>query len=226
MSAELARPDVTHPMRPPPRPTLPPRNNHRWRRRSVAVAIAMVLAALAATATVVGRSNPRPTGPFGSHPSAVSRGSAALTRSAARRASAAGRATAAAIGPSADVVAAALARLDSWREQAFAQRRPELLSTVYTPGPLLAQDSALLTRITPPGCGLQGVHTTYSDVASAVSISAGSLVVTVVARLTPSTLMCHARAAARAPGAGPARLRIELVRVGADYRIAREDLLP
>jgi hypothetical protein len=171
------------------------------------LAIAVVLAVLAVGAAVVTRSHRQSTTPSDIGPSAVAGVPAAAPQ------------------PPRAAIAAALARLDSVRERAFAQRRPNLLAAVYPPGALLAQDTALVTRMAPSGCGLQGMRTTYSDVKPVVSTKAGSLTVTVRALLAPSTLVCHSRLAGRVAGAGPATLRIELVRKGADYLIARQDLL-
>jgi serine/threonine protein kinase len=205
---QLPGPDITHPLRPPPRPTLPSRRMRAARRRRhlVPLGIAVVLA-VAVGAAVVTRSHWRSTTPSDIRPPAVSSVSAAAPQ------------------PPPAAIASALARLDSVRERAFAERRPNLLAAVYPPGPLLAQDTALVTRMARSGCGLRGMHTTYSDVKPAVSTKAGSLTVTARALLAPSTLVCHSRLAGRAAGAGPATLRIGLVRKGADYLIARQDLL-
>ncbi|HEY7045690.1 MAG TPA: protein kinase, partial [Jatrophihabitantaceae bacterium] len=117
-----------------------------------------------------------------------------------------------------------LRQLDQVREQAFARREASMLAEVYVAGPLLAQDTALLRRVVPPGCGLVGVHTSYSAVQA--SASAGDrLVLNATASLAPSTLSCPGAAAASGAGEGPTRLRIELVRQADGYRIASQQPL-
>ncbi|MFN2561863.1 MAG: serine/threonine-protein kinase [Jatrophihabitans sp.] len=111
-----------------------------------------------------------------------------------------------------------LAALDAIRARAFAQRDAGLLKQVYAPGPLLAADSALLSRIVPAGCGLAGARTTYSGL-RAVPTNRGA-VVTVNARLASSRLMCAGRLRGTAAGAGPAVLRLELVGTADGVRIA------
>lgn len=116
--------------------------------------------------------------------------------------------------------ASRLAALDAERAKAFALRDARLLRQVYVPGPLLAADSNLLLRIVPAGCGLAGARTTYSGL-RATSKGRGA-VVTVTARLAPSRLVCSGRLRATAAGAGPARLRLELVRTADGVRIAAQ----
>jgi hypothetical protein len=130
------------------------------------------------------------------------------------------RATSSRAPDPAEVWASRLARLDALRTRAFAQRKPELLRQMYVPGPLLTADAALLTRIVPPGCGLTGVRTTYS--ALRVAPRGPGAVITATARLTPSRLLCAGRSHGTAAGAGPARLRVELVRTAAGLRIAAQ----
>jgi hypothetical protein len=116
--------------------------------------------------------------------------------------------------------ASRLAALDQVRARAFAQRDARLLRQVYVPGPLLAADSALLSRIVPVGCGLAGARTAYSGL-RAVPRDGGALV-TVTARLAPSRLICSGRLRGTAAGAGPARLRLELVPTADGVRIAAQ----
>ncbi|MDT4891839.1 MAG: eukaryotic-like serine/threonine-protein kinase [Pseudonocardiales bacterium] len=105
--------------------------------------------------------------------------------------------------------AGVLADLDALRERAFATRSEVLLTGVYPSGALLTQDTTLLEKLVPTGCGLQGVKTTYSDVTVA-SRSPESVVVAATATLAQSVLVCDGAATARAPGAGPSPLHITL----------------
>ncbi len=118
--------------------------------------------------------------------------------------------------------AAALAGLDRLRARAFATRDPSLLRRVYRPGPLLTADTALLARLVPTGCGLAGARTRYTSVR--VAAKRGRVTVLATATLPPSQLVCGGRVRATAPGAGPSRLRIDLVRTGDGVRIAGETL--
>lgn len=113
--------------------------------------------------------------------------------------------------------AVALARLDESRAAAFAHRDPGLLRRVYGAGPLLAADVALLRRLVPPGCGLDGVRTRYRDVRA--EPAGRPIELRVTATLAPSTLRCGGRARGRAPGLGPVVLRLQLVRTRAGPRI-------
>jgi hypothetical protein len=119
--------------------------------------------------------------------------------------------------------AAALERLDRLRARAFATRTPALLGRVYVHGPLLTADSALLARIVPAGCGLAGVRTRFAHL-RVIDRGARALVIA-VATLPPSRLVCRWRSRTNAPGAGPSRLRIELIRTGDGVRIGSECLL-
>jgi eukaryotic-like serine/threonine-protein kinase len=124
----------------------------------------------------------------------------------------------------AERAAGLLRDLDGIREQAFARRDASMLARVYVDGPLLAQDTALLQRVVPTGCGLVGVHTSYTAV-QASGPDGGRLVLNATASLAPSTLRCPGAAAASAAGEGPTRLRIELVRRAGSYRIASQQRL-
>src|SRR6059058_807474 len=64
--------------------------------------------------------------------------------------------TAASPAPARVDPAAILAGLDHTRSEAYAQRRPELLTGVYRSPSLLAQDTAQLTRTVPTGCRITG----------------------------------------------------------------------
>jgi hypothetical protein len=124
-------------------------------------------------------------------------------------------------GPSVLTAASALTeltRLADLREQAFAHDAATLLSQVYPAGPLLTQDAALLHRVVPPGCGLVGVHTSYSSV-RVTSATPGHAVVLARATLAPSQLVCTDRSPAAASGQGPTALRIELAATGGTYRV-------
>jgi hypothetical protein len=114
-----------------------------------------------------------------------------------------------------------LAALDVLRQQAFAARQPELLARVYPAGPLLQQDTALLVRAVKPGCGLRGVHTTYSAVRVADSAPAHPVIVA-SAQLAPSQLVCAGRSSGTVAGQGPTTLRIGLIVAGDGYRIASQ----
>jgi hypothetical protein len=114
----------------------------------------------------------------------------------------------------------ALATLDEQRARAFAVRDPALLRRVYSAGPLLAADTALLRRIVPAGCGLTGARTRYDGVR--VSAHGDQLTLTATATLAPSRLICHGTQRGVAAGAGPTRLRLQLIRTSDGYRIAAE----
>jgi serine/threonine protein kinase len=112
-----------------------------------------------------------------------------------------------------------LRRLDDLREQAFARRDVGLLARVYVPGRLLDEDGALLRRLVPVGCGLVGAHSEFRNVQASVP-AAGRWSVRATARLAPSTLRCNGVVNGHAAGAGPTGLRIELTLVRGQYRIA------
>jgi hypothetical protein len=119
---------------------------------------------------------------------------------------------------------AVLIRLDGLRERAFAERAAGLLRQVYEPGPLLTQDTQLLTRLVRPGCRLTGVRTSYSGIGIEASTRLHPVIVT-TATLAPSELSCAAGQSGGALGAGPTRLRIELAASGGSYRVARQQTL-
>jgi hypothetical protein len=127
----------------------------------------------------------------------------------------------------AERLAAVLGALDSVREQAFAERRPELLTQVYASPALLAADTAQLASTVPAGCGLIGVRTGYRspELAAPVgSAPAGSVAVTVTATLSPATLSCAGVVRSRTRPTGPTPLRLLLVDSGAGWRIASQRL--
>jgi hypothetical protein len=113
-----------------------------------------------------------------------------------------------------------LAALDALRQQAFAERRPELLERVYSTVSLREQDAELIGRLVPAGCGLMGVHTIYRNV-RAESVSADGAELTASAVLTPSTLRCGTATTASAPGLTSTPMRISLARTGQGYLIAQ-----
>jgi hypothetical protein len=116
-----------------------------------------------------------------------------------------------------------LNRLDGLRARAFATRDAALLNRVYVPGPLRRADAVLLGRLVPPGCGLADVRTRYTGL-HATAEGHGAVIVA-VARLPASHLACDGRPRAAAPGTGPTRLRIALVRTPEGLRIGREEVL-
>ncbi len=226
---------LTHSVRAALRPSLPTaRRGLRARFPARAVRLAAITAALLAACVVAGLVwSGRHGGAAAEAPQPPAPSSPASTASPAPSAPSAGRATrSAAIRPSAGApndtadgeaahAAQVLIALDHQRELAFAQRRVELLGQVYLPGPLLAQDSALLARVVPTGCQLVGVRTTYSAV-RATRETGGRIAVTATAVLAPSTLTCGGTRSASAAGAGPTALRIELAPLGDGYRIASQ----
>jgi len=194
--APLSNPaQLTHGVRAALHPPVPPRRGHRRRWPIVAVAGA----SLAGVAVVAGLRS------LGHHTTAHQPTPAPVTSPAPSRE---------------DRALAVLRRLDLIRERAFARRRASLLRQVYVPGPLLTEDSALLLRVVPAGCGLIGVRTTYS--ALQVTPAGGHLVLVATATLAPSTLSCHSAVAGRGAGEAPTRLRIELVPAADGYRIASQ----
>jgi hypothetical protein len=112
-----------------------------------------------------------------------------------------------------------LDRLDALRARAFAERRPALLGRVYGQGPLLAEDTASLTRLVPSGCELHGARTRYTR--PHIVAQAGAAVIAASATMAPSTLSCPGRARQIAPGAH-ARLRIVLRDTAQGVRIVGE----
>ena len=63
---------------------------------------------------------------------------------------------------------------------------------VYTAGPLLGADTAMLTRLVPVGCMLLGARTGYDRV-QVVQSGVARVVVTAVVAVAASTLSCPGR---------------------------------
>jgi hypothetical protein len=118
-------------------------------------------------------------------------------------------------------VNAVLAQLDSVRSHAYANRQPDVLRAVYASSGLLAEDQALLTSIVPPGCGLVGVHTRFSDVVLVARSPAG-ITLRVRAKVGASRLVCSGTTTGRAPSGPSTVVRMYLVPHGDDYRIAEQ----
>ncbi|MFN2517456.1 MAG: serine/threonine protein kinase, partial [Jatrophihabitantaceae bacterium] len=226
--APTAHPPVlTHPVRARPRPVPAPRL-HRTprgvRARWVGLGAAALALAAALSWTAFGRGRPSQ-GPSGASslpgrasilggPVAPTRAPGAAPRSRQSSPSGGPRVSLDASG-----VRTLLVKLDASRQRAFAERDASLLGKVYSPGPLLIQDTSLLERLVPAGCGLLGVHTAYDHVR--VTAASGTRVQVVVqATLSESVLTCATAATGRAAGSGPAKLRIVLTRHGSTYLIA------
>jgi hypothetical protein len=213
-----AAPVLTHNVRPRPRP-VPARRGHRapatrWASWAGAAAAVLALAAVVAWTAFGGSKAGRAAPQASSSPTQA--GPAARVASTSPHAS---PTATAAIPLDARGVRTVLARLDTLRERAFALRDPRLLSRIYRPGPLLAQDTALLNRLVPKDCRLVGVRTTYDHVQVTASGS-GGVQVTVRATLAGSLLVCSGTATGRAAGSGPTTLHIELTSSGSGYFIA------
>jgi hypothetical protein len=214
---------LTHGVRAALRPAVPVRGHRRrrslrWNRRAgYAVAAVAALAVTVGTGVAWSTHSSHKPAPTRGHPAPAPAGVPAHNASRALP-------TPPAQLPGADARAAALLRrLDGFRERAFASRDATLLTRVYVPGPLLAQDATLLERIVPEGCGLVGVHTSYVSVHA--SASPQRLVLTAKATLAASTLTCGAVRSGVAAGAGPTAMRIELARHDDDYRIVSQQEL-
>jgi hypothetical protein len=67
------------------------------------------------------------------------------------------------------------------------------------------------------------VRTRYTAVTGRAQ--GGRWVITATATLPPSQLVCAGQVRATAPGAGPTRLRLELVRTPAGLRIAAQSVV-
>jgi serine/threonine protein kinase len=116
-----------------------------------------------------------------------------------------------------------LAELDLVRQEAFAQRRPDLLDQLYSSADLRARDTATILGLVPSGCGLIGVRTTYTQV-HRVSGDSESVVLNASAELAPSTLRCGIDVMGSADGLGSTALQITLVPATAGYRIERTEI--
>jgi len=201
---------------PRPRPEIPraartARDLVSARARAVAVGLLLVVAG-AVVLVVAWPDGARGTSAAPSRPTGASGSVGATTRPSTTR-------------PSGEPTDAAywtrvLAQLDAVRAQAYAARRPELLARVYTPGALLSADTAQLRRLVPQGCGLTGALTGYR--AAGVTVAGSRTVLTVLARLPASRLVCDGVAGPVAPAVAAQRLKVELVRTRDGPRIAAE----
>jgi Protein kinase domain len=231
---------LTHAVRPPPRPTLPApsrlrrtveraRRAVRTRRLRLVGCAAVVLVAGAVTAIVLWgphRATVRPARLADARSSLSDAktppaASAPATSPAESRTPRPVEQPSAALAASTPDIATVLHSLDETREEAFARRDPTLLDGVYTAGSLLERDRDLLLRVVPAGCGLFGARTDFRDV-QADAPSAAAISVRVTAQLHPSTLRCAGQDQGDAPGVGPTRLRMQLARTPAGYRISGE----
>jgi len=120
--------------------------------------------------------------------------------------------------------AQALTELDGIRERAFAQRRPDLLDSLYASPELQARDAAMIAGLVPVDCGLFGVRTTYRDVRQ-VRSAADSVVVRATASLAASTLECGSATSGSAAGLPPTPMEITLVRTSAGLRVSKQDVV-
>jgi hypothetical protein len=117
----------------------------------------------------------------------------------------------------------ALASLDAVRAQAFAQRRPELLTAVYASKALLAADTTELNGMVPAGCQLPGLHSSYRQL-STRSSGPGTATVRVLASLPAAQLHCSGRVAGRTQPVAPQWLDVTLIQTPAGPRIAGQEL--
>lgn len=170
---------------------VPPAEAGRSRVRVLAGASALVLAAAAAAWWL------RPDALLRRPPQPVAAAAAVATPTS----------TAAATGP-ADV-GRVLAALDARRSSAFAQRRPELLSSVYGAPALLEQDVRTLQQRVPVGCRLLDLHTTY-DHLQVVAAGPVRVELDARARLSPARLHCAGVPDRMTAAAGPQVLRLVL----------------
>ncbi|HEX8095120.1 MAG TPA: hypothetical protein VF542_14925, partial [Jatrophihabitans sp.] len=117
--------------------------------------------------------------------------------------------------------AAVLRRLADRRAAAFAGNRPDLLAALYQSPALLAQDLSQLSSRVPAGCVLTGLRTSYRDV-TVTGARPQQLEVRVTASQPSASLVCAGTVRGRTEPAGPTRLVLRLVRVGAEFRIASQ----
>jgi hypothetical protein len=116
---------------------------------------------------------------------------------------------------------AVLRKLAARRAEAFAGNRPDLLAEVYQSPALLAQDRSQLSSRVPAGCGLVGLRTSYQDL-TVTGAEPQRLELQVTASQPPASLVCAGTLRSRTEPAGPTRLVLRLVRVGAEFRIASQ----
>jgi eukaryotic-like serine/threonine-protein kinase len=227
LAAEPGGPPPTRLVAPRPRPVIPrPRRRRRLPNAVVGVAVgAAVAIALATVGVVWARASDRPTAAPHRVSASVpqrqvetSAGVGGSSSSSPSRVPLPSPAASPVPSPAPADWPAALVALDAVRGRAFGTRDPALLRRVYVAGPLLRRDAALLHRLVPAGCVLTGVRTHYAAIRA--TAHGNSAVVTALATLQPSRLVCGGRLRDRAPGAGPIRLRVELVRTEGGVRIA------
>lgn len=115
-----------------------------------------------------------------------------------------------------------LAQLATVREEAYAERRPELLAGVYSSAALLAADTQQLYRSVPAGCGLTGVRADYRQLSLAEGGGPRSVLVTATASLPAAILSCRQAVRGRTRPTGPLRLRLLLADAGHGWRIVSE----
>lgn len=206
-TSALAQLPQTRMVGPRPRPVLPRRPDRRRlrRRASWAAAVAALVASLAAGLFLWSPWQQR----ADAHASGDGEAPGILRPAASARS----------VAPRGEDWLAALRALDARRAQAFAQRSPALLAQVYADPALLRQDTAALHALVPAGCVLRGARTSYTAAHTTVR-DAGHAVVAASALLAPSELTCPGRPPTHLAGAGPTRLRIELVRTAHGVRIA------
>lgn len=122
--------------------------------------------------------------------------------------------------------AAVLRRLADLRARAFALNRPDLLSAVYESAALLNQDASQLRLRVPAGCGLTGLRTSYRSIAVVATGPPAATPPLLELRVTASqpaaSLICAGVVRAQTLPAAPVRLRLSLVKVGAEFRIAAQ----
>jgi eukaryotic-like serine/threonine-protein kinase len=212
---------------PRPRPVIPRPRSRGTRRRTVVIVLAAALVALLAAAGTVWASTRHPAdGKAAARPPA-SRFATPGEPSATGPAAASSTASPPRSSPRARSTPdwlVTLRALDALRAQAFASRRPALLARVYAPGPLLTADTALLVRIVPAGCELDGARTAYT--AGRIVRRGDRLEVEVTASLPSTRLRCAGRLRGTAPATGPTRLRLELTGTAARARIADQRVVP
>jgi hypothetical protein len=113
-----------------------------------------------------------------------------------------------------------LVALDHARSRAYARRDPALLTRVYSSALLLARDRDRLLTIVPRGCGLTGLHTTFSEV-RAQRLGTRTRVHARVA-VQAATLACRGAPSEPARSGSPTAMTIDLRHTADGYRIEAE----
>jgi hypothetical protein len=113
-----------------------------------------------------------------------------------------------------------LVALDHARSQAYARRDPALLTRVYSSALLLARDRDRLLTTVPRGCGLTGLHTTFSGV-RAQRLGARTRVHARVV-VHAATLACRGAPKEPAVPGRPTAMTIDLRHTADGYRIEAE----